>query len=224
VSDPAPSQLTDQPSTAESRRLIDRRLELIAVIIMSLTAICTAWTGFQASKWSGVMSIRFSEANATRTESVRMSDLAGAQRSIDIDLGLNWVRATAQNDDALAEFLYNRFPDHLRVAVDAWVAMAPLDNPDAPSTPFEMSEYVLVEYLEAAELRERADEFALAARSANQQADDYVMLTILFALVIFFAALSTKLEHPRNRRVLLVLSVVFLAVGVGGLSTFRVEI
>jgi len=224
VSDPAPSQLTDQPSTAESRRLIDRRLELIAVIIMSLTAICTAWTGFQASKWSGVMSIRFSEANATRTESVRMSDLAGAQRSIDIDLGLNWVRATAQNDDALAEFLSDRFPDHLRVAVDAWVAMAPLDNPDAPSTPFEMSEYVLVEYLEAAELRERADEFALAARSANQQADDYVMLTILFALVIFFAALSTKLEHPRNRRVLLVLSVVFLAVGVGGLSTFRVEI
>ena len=191
---------------------------------MSLTAICTAWTGFQASKWSGVMSIRFSEANATRTESVRMSDLAGAQRSIDIDLGLNWVRATAQNDDALAEFLSDRFPDHLRVAVDAWVAMAPLDNPDAPSTPFEMSEYVLVEYLEAAELRERADEFALAARSANQQADDYVMLTILFALVIFFAALSTKLEHPRNRRVLLVLSVVFLAVGVGGLSTFRVEI
>lgn len=191
---------------------------------MSLTAICTAWTGFQASKWSGVMSIRFSEANATRTESVRMSDLAGAQRSIDIDLGLNWVRATAQNDDALAEFLSDRFPDHLRVAVDAWVAMAPLDNPDAPSTPFEMSEYVLVEYLEAAELRERADEFALAARSANQQADDYVMLTILFALVIFFAALSTKLEHPRNRRVLLVLSVVFLTVGVGGLSTFRVEI
>ena len=204
--------------------MLDRRLELFAVIIMSLTAVVTAWTGFQASKWSGVMSIRFAEANATRSESVRFSDLASAQRSVDIDLGLNWVRAVEEGDDRLAEFLAERFPDHLRVAVDAWLATAAADDVTPLGTPFDMDEYVLDEAVTAIDLQTRADELADEARDANQQSDDYVMLTIVFALVIFFAALSTKLEHPRNRRLLLGAAVVLLVAGTAVLSTYPIEI
>lgn len=204
--------------------MLDRRLELFAVIIMSLTAVVTAWTGFQASKWSGVMSIAFAEANAARTDAVRFSDLASAQRAVDIDLGLNWVRAVDAGDEPLADFLADRFPDHLAVAVDAWLATDPLNNPNAPGTPFEMDEYVLDDAVVSAEFSERADARAQAARDANQQSDDYVMLTILFALVIFFAALSTKLEHPRNRRLLLGSALVLMVVGTVVLSTFPIEI
>ncbi len=213
-----------ETAAAESRRLLDRRLELFAVIIMSLTAVVTAWTGFQSAKWSGVMSIRFAEANALRTDSVRFSDLASAQRAIDIDLGLNWVRAIDEGDERLAEFLYNRFPDHLQVAVDAWVATDPLDNPDAAATPFELEEYFLADTATADELNQRANERSQAARDANQRSDNYVVLTIVFALVIFFAALSTKLEHPRNRRFLLVGALALMVAGIAVLLSYPVEL
>ena len=51
-------------------------ISLFAVVLMSLTAVLTAWTGFQSAKWSGVQAIAFSEAAALRTESVRSSNLA----------------------------------------------------------------------------------------------------------------------------------------------------
>ena len=37
--------------------------EMIAVVLLTVTAIVTAWSGFQASKWSGAMSISFSQAS-----------------------------------------------------------------------------------------------------------------------------------------------------------------
>ena len=34
--------------------------ELVAIILISVTTIITAWTAFQASKWGGLMLINFS--------------------------------------------------------------------------------------------------------------------------------------------------------------------
>jgi uncharacterized membrane protein YkgB len=31
--------------------------ELVAVVLLSMTAVLTAWSGFQASKWGGEMAI-----------------------------------------------------------------------------------------------------------------------------------------------------------------------
>ena len=36
--------------------------------MLSVTAILTAWCGFQASKWSGERAIAFAEASAARVE------------------------------------------------------------------------------------------------------------------------------------------------------------
>lgn len=73
-----------------------RDVELLAVIVRSLTAILTAWTGFQSSKWSGVMSINFNMAGASRTESVRQANIAGQQVNLDVGVFLAWVEAVAE--------------------------------------------------------------------------------------------------------------------------------
>ena len=41
-----------------------RTREVVAVVVLSITAILTAWCGFEASKWSGMMSIEFSQASS----------------------------------------------------------------------------------------------------------------------------------------------------------------
>lgn len=219
--------MTDAPApddTSGSDRRRSARLEIVAVILLSLTAIGTAWTGFQSAKWSGVMSISFSEANAQRTESVRRSNAAAHELQLDVGLFTAWVQAIAEDDERLADFLTERFPDRLRVATDAWLETEPLVSPDAPSSPFRMDEYVLVDALESERLERAAEESAAWAREANQRSDNYVLTTIMFASVLFFAGISTKLHHPRPRAVLTGVAAVVFVAAVVVLSTFPVEI
>ena len=69
------------------------RVELVSTIVLAVAVIFTAWSAFQSAKWGGIQSIRFSEAGAARTESVRLSTLAGQQAQIDATLFVDWITA-----------------------------------------------------------------------------------------------------------------------------------
>lgn len=62
------------------------------------------------------------------------------------------------------------------------------------------------------------------ARTANQNGDTYVLTTVLFASVLFFAGVSTKLASARNRAILLGVGVAILIVAAITVLTFPVEI
>jgi len=87
------------------------------------------------------------------------------------------------------------------------------DHEPAPKTPFEMEEYVVEQLVEAERLVAVADEKAAAARTANQNGDNYVLTMVLFASVLFFAGVSSKMNRPRNRVLILGFGVVTLTVG-----------
>ena len=192
------------------------RIELIATIVMALAAIATAWCAFQATKWSGIMSIEFSNANAGRVESTRVDSVANTQRSIDVGVFTSWLDAVAAEVDAgeippvrengyqpvdgtLSAFYYERMRDEFRPALEAWLAADPLNDPGAPRTPFAMEEYQLAAAMEADDLLEQSAQDRQDALDANQNGDNYVLTTVGFALVIFFAGVSSKLSERRNR-------------------------
>ena len=138
------------------------------------------------------MSLQFSAANAARTFAVEASNAASAQTTIDVTLFTEYAAAVAGDDAELAAFLEARFRDEFRPAFTAWLATDPLVSPDAPPSPFEMDEYVLATREEATALAAEAEEAGQAARDANQRGDNYVLLGVLFASVLFFAGVSTK--------------------------------
>jgi hypothetical protein len=205
-------------------RFLDRNLEVLVVALMALAAVLTAWSGFESAKWGGVMSTSFSEAGAQRTESVRASNLAGQQVAIDVGLFSSYADAFATGQSDLAAFYRARFTPELDAAATAWEARDPLNDPDAPSSPFAMEEYVLQAAVEANELEAAADASAATARQANQRSDNYVVMSVLLASVLFFAALSSKLQNPRNRRVLLGVAVIGVVVCAAILVTLPIEI
>jgi hypothetical protein len=201
-----------------------RTVELLSVFLVALTAVLTAWSAFEASKWGGVMSIRFAEAGAARTESVRAANQATQQTAIDVGLFTDYADAVARNDERLAAFLSDRFPDRLAVATDAWEATRPLVTPDAPATPFEMPEYVVEAREQAEDLELDADDLAAQAREANQRGDNFTITTIFLATVLLLAALSAKVDSPRLQRSLLgIAAAIFVVTGVV-IATFPVEI
>jgi hypothetical protein len=200
------------------------RLELIGVLLIALTAVLTAWSAFESSKWSGVMAIRFNEAGAARTESVRNSNEANAQIAVDVNLFANYVAAVAEDETELADFHRERFPDRLATAVDAWLATEPLESPDAPSSPFDMDEYQVVAQANAADLAARADRRSTQARDANQTGDDYTITSVFFATAILLAALSSKVGR-QSFQIWMITGAAVLLIGTAAvIATYPVEI
>jgi len=206
------------------------RIELIATIVLAVATILTAWSGFESGKWGGEQSVNFSEAGAARTESTRADTAGGQLIQIDVAMYIDWVTAISDELNAgtitdasldpyspaegtVSGFLYKRFREEFLPAVDAWLATQPMTNDDAPKGPFEMEEYVVAQQVEADRLSVVADEKAAAARTANQNGDNYVLTMVLFASVLFFAGVSSKMNRPRNRVIILGFGVVTLTIG-----------
>ncbi len=179
------------------------RHEHVVVVLLSVTTILTAWSAFEASKWGGAMSIAFSEASSSRIAAGRLEADANRRLSVQTGLFTQWLQAYQADDQELADFLEERFPEPLATAFPVWLESEPLKNPDAAGTPFELEEYAIPELEEAAAADARADQrFQLALRN-NQRGDNYTVLTIGFAAILFFGALAGRMRDPRLQWVLL---------------------
>jgi len=227
---------------ARSAQRLDRRFEMFEALLLALAVVLTAWAAFQSTKWSGVQANSYSMASASRIESTRASTRAGQLTVIDVDTFIAWVDAISAEErtgqpNGLASdgtytpqpgtesgFFYLRFRDEFKPAIDAWLAERPLSNPNAPRTPFATSEYSLADEERADELEQEAESFAAEAREANQNGDNYVLMTILFAAVLFFAGISSKMDAFRPRFTLLGCAVVLLTVAIVVVVSFPKEI
>jgi hypothetical protein len=200
------------------------RVETMAAVLLALATVATAWSGYQASRWNGEQAKAFSRATATRIESTRASDLADAQTQVDVATFIQWVDAYAQEETDLVDFYYERFRPEFTPAMDAWIATRPLQNPDAPLTPFAMPEYQLAAREEAQQLEAEADALSAQARANVQRATNYVLAVVLFATVLFFAGMAARFRTRRVRVALLAFGVVVLVGTVVWLATFPVSI
>lgn len=179
------------------------RVALVATILLAFATVATAWSGYQASRWSGEATKATMRGTAARLESTRASNLANAQAQVDVAVFTQWVDAYAKGETQLRDFYFKRFRPEFKPAVVAWIATKPLKNPDAPLTPFVMPQYEVAAELEARRLDAESESSAAIVRRDVQRATNYVLAVVLFAVSLFFAAMSTKLADPLLRKVVL---------------------
>ena len=116
---------------------------------------------------------------------------------MDVATFIQWVDAYALDGQELADFYAARFRAEFKPAVDAWIATRPLQNDDAPLTPFAMPQYEVAARAESDRLEAEAEALSATAARNVQRATNYVLCVVLFAAVLFFAGISTKLRTPR---------------------------
>jgi hypothetical protein len=191
----------------------EKRLEIATVIILAFGALATAWSGYQASLWDGIQSSNYTQASGARTNSAQQRTTANQFRLADLGVFESYIQATIDGNQEVADFYEQRFRDEFRPAFDAWMALDPLENPDAPATPLAMPEYQLAPDAEADRLEARADDLFASGEDANTVSDIYTLTTLLFAAVLFFAAISERFEYPRAQVILLVLAGIGLVAG-----------
>jgi hypothetical protein len=200
------------------------RLELFATILLAVAAVATAWSSYQATRWNGEQASAASRTNAIRIDAARAQGEAEAVTEIDLAVFIQWVDADARDDEELADFYASRFRDEFQPAFDAWLATDPLENPDAPRSPFAMEEYQVEAGDQAAEYDRQAEVSAAMVRRNIIRASNYVLAVVLFAVALFFAGISTKLVNPRLRAVLLVVGWVVFAGTVVWIATFPISL
>ena len=163
--------------------------------------MASAWCAYQSNLWSGVQMFRLVEANAASRKASELNIVALHYRAADAASGRDLHGGDFREDKKLADFLLRSLRPELKKAVDAWLATDPLHNPAAPRSPFKMAEYVQQELIEAKHQDELSLQQQTAGQKANENSDNYILLTVLFASVMFFGGIGgTFQSHPWRER------------------------
>ena len=199
-------------------------VEGVSTLVLAVAALTIAWSGYQASRWTGEQAKAFSRANAARVESTRWSSLANSQTEIDVATFTQWVDAYARKETELADFYRKRFRKEFKPAVEAWIATRPLRNPEAPLTPFATSQYHLAASAEAERLEAKAGAEAAVATRNIQRATNYVLCVVLFSAALFFGGISTRIGNPRGRAIILGIGCLILVGTLAWITTFPISL
>jgi hypothetical protein len=215
--------MTEQPSTTETTSTDiqapknvskhERRLELFATLILAITTVATAWSGFQANLWSGEQSALYAQAGTKRTESVKADSEALSMQLADLNLFTNWLDAFANEQTELSEFYIERFRPEFMLAFEAWIAETPRTNPDAPPSPFAMPEYQLEAAARSDALEAEADRLFQEGQDANDIGDAFVLNTVILAVALFFTAMSERFDWQTVRYINLAIAIVITIFG-----------
>jgi hypothetical protein len=185
--------------TEKPRRVpISERIELWSAVLLAAATVATAYSAYEATRWGGVQATAFTEAGASRTESAKAESDGFTLVAIDANIFTEYAVAYSQDNKRLMEILRKRFfRSEFKPAFRAWLRDHPLTNPDAAKLPFQLPEYKVVKLEEADHLSDKAGRLFDEGRDANQTSDEYVLGTIFFAAVLFFAGLATKFNSQR---------------------------
>ena len=214
----SPSGLDRSEDDGEGREPIHRpRKErqakftrILALALMAVATLGSAWGGFQAGLWSGIQTFRLADAMKLSRLSLEDSVLSVQQQSFDAVTFMDFAQAVSENNLQLADFIRARSRLEFRPALDAWLATKPLKNKNAPPSPFGMAEYKLKAQTEAAKQDRLANAKYAEAQSANLNGDRYTLAILLFTSSLFLAGLITGFDDIQIRWIAAVLSLIFI--------------
>jgi hypothetical protein len=182
--------------------------------VLSIVAVATAWSGYQAARWDAASTIQYTKATNATVQSQVNATLAGQDRLYDIVTFNGWVAARMAGNKKLAEFYERRFRPEYATAFTAWQKLDPFSNPSAPAGPIFMTEYANAHAEESTRLSEQAKGYFDGGVSRRETGDHYVKVTVFLATVLLLTALSQRFEMLGAR--VAVLTVAFLLLLISG--------
>jgi hypothetical protein len=208
----APHELTE--SHGESTTRNERVMELVATLLLAVATLGIAWSGYQGASWNGEQAEEYSEANTARALANRAATAGAQERTQDLLNFNRWLEVTTQGDQQLANLYERRFRPEFRPAFEAWLADDPLNNPTAEASPLREAEYKVAKLERAEVLETRGAEHFETGKDATENTDSYVLTTVFFAVVLFFAGISMRFAWQSMRVTVLVLATLSLVFAV----------
>lgn len=216
--------MTQQEKSADTRSSATPLQELLVTVLLVAAAVGTSWSSYQAARWHGEQAMATSKTNAIRIDAARAASRADAETQVDVATFIAWADADQGGDKDVADFYVARFRPEFATAFDAWLATDPVTSPSAPPTPFAMPEYKIASRAESESLDAQAEKQAAVVAENIQRASNYVLTVVLYAGVLFFAGMSTKIAARRLRWLMIGTAYLLMAATIGWVVTFPVSL
>ena len=195
----------------DERAFGDRLLEVIAVVLLAVTTLGTAWCGYQASKWSGVQSDDNQQRAGHQLEANRRFGLATQTFSYDSNVIALYAQAVQEKNTELAQFYRTTMVrKELLPFVAKWEAT--VRGGGTPTPLLEDPQYVDAQSTGYRSEQEAAEKAASAAQQAADNSQAYTLSTIVLAIALFFAGVTASFRYRPARVLLIVLSLLSLAI------------
>ena len=192
----------------------DRWIAIFEAVLLSVVALMAAWSGYSAAKWGTKSSLSLAKASSTRTKASLAQVQATQIRTLD-SVSFNAAEtAYASKDPKLFRLAIKRLRPGYRPAFEAWIALRPLKNPNAPPDPSYMPQYRIPQQAQGQVLTAKADAYFTEGESAAGTADKYVRLTVLLAAVLFLVGIGSRFPVRSARYGLVGVATALLVVSV----------
>jgi len=197
---------------SDKKGLIEHRIEILTAVLLALIVVATAWSAYQSTLWGGIQTFLLVDSSRAIMNAGALTIQQGQYSTIDVMTFMEYINALHNNDQNLTEFYFERFRPDFKPAVQAWLETNPLENPNAPPHPFVMTEYKKTFAEEAEKMNELAESKLEEANQANQNSDNYVLFTVLYASILFVGSIATRFSSGRLNLVCLVIGMAAFSV------------
>ena len=211
---------SDPPPPTRHQRLF----EPMALVLLSLATVGTAWCSYQAAVWGGV-SQRNTNLSAMAGRRAAANELQSLQfRLADVMLFSQYVNARAVSNETLAQFYADRFRDEAKTAFAAWMATRPFENASALPHPF-VTNFYQPRLLEDARVAEtESQQLWQQAGEAGRNSRGYVLITVLLASALFCGGTASKFDTLWIRRAVLALGLGAFLFAVARLLSLPIQV
>jgi hypothetical protein len=179
--------------------------ETIALVLLSMATIGTAWCSYQAASWSGVAQGLANRSAAASRKAAAVELQAQQVAILDVLLFSQYINARLTSNATLSAFYAARFRDEAKTAFDAWMQTQPFENPAAPPHPFTPAFYQPRLLTQSREAAIEGQSLSEQAGNAGRTSRNYVLITVLLASALFSGGTASKFETGWVRRAVVIL-------------------
>ena len=178
-----------------------KRLEIIGTMLLSVASVAVAWCSYQSSLWNGQQVFRLAESNLYYRRSQAELTKVSQQQIVDAAITINFMEAVVEKRRLRINYYHDRKDQsQLLTILNSWLTMNPLQNDKAPVTPLQMEEYqhlIKSSLAPSDSANITAERLWKESEYDNGVSDKYILCTVIFSIVMFLAAMATKLSNTR---------------------------
>jgi hypothetical protein len=184
----------------KSRR--ERLIETVAVILLGVATVGSAFCGYEATQWNGEEARLVRQASTDHVESNRLFGLATQIIAYDTNIVAQYAQAAAAKNEPLKEFYRKSLvrPAFLPI-LDDWEAQ--VASGVLPTNLLEDQEYLDEQFADYRKVDAAAVTATAAGEEAGNNADEFVLTAIFLAVGLFFAGVTSSFRYPLARYTLL---------------------